>query len=237
MRKRSGGGMAAKAVAVLAAVMLVGACGGSPQARSITLTFIRHAESEANAAGVIDTSVPGPSLSQQGKAQAEEVAHSAGHNKFDGVYASTMVRSQQTAAPLAGELGKHTEVLQGIQEIDAGWYEGKPVSMEPSTYLVAPADWLKGDLQDSIPGSVTGKEFNDNFTKAVQKIYDSGQSNPVVFSHKFAIEYWTLLNAKNAKDSLLTTHPLPNIGRVVVTGNPMTGWTVVEWDGIRNFGG
>jgi hypothetical protein len=30
---------------------------------------------------------------------------------------------------------------------------------------------------------------------------------------------------------------LPNIGRVVVTGNPMTGWTVVEWDGIRNFGG
>ena len=128
MRKRSGGGMAAKAVAVLAAVMLVGACGGSPQARSITLTFIRHAESEANAAGVIDTSVPGPSLSQQGKAQAEEVAHSAGHNKFDGIYASTMVRSQQTAAPLAGEMGKHAEVLQGIQEIDAGWYEGKPVS-------------------------------------------------------------------------------------------------------------
>jgi hypothetical protein len=28
---------------------------------------------------------------------------------------------------------------------------------------------------------------------------------------------------------------LPNTGRVVVTGNPMTGWTLVEWDGIRNF--
>ncbi|BAX91216.1 histidine phosphatase family protein [Mycobacterium shigaense] len=234
MRKRT---IRGKAAAVLTAVLVVGACGGSPQARSITLTFIRHAESEANASGTLDTSVPGPGLSQQGKTQAEEVAHQAGHNKFDGVYASTMVRTQQTAAPLAGELGKQVEVLQGIQEISAGWYQGKPVSIEPSTYLLAPADWIRGDMQDRIPGSVSGKEFNDEFTRAVRKVYDSGQSNPVVFSHKFAIEYWTLLNAKNAKDSLLTTHPLPNIGRVVLTGNPITGWTIVDWDGVRNFSG
>lgn len=234
MRKRT---IRGKAAAVLTAGLVVGACGGSPQARSITLTFIRHAESEANASGTLDTSVPGPGLSQQGKTQAEEVAHQAGHNKFDGVYASTMVRTQQTAAPLAGELGKQVEVLQGIQEISAGWYQGKPVSIEPSTYLLAPADWIRGDMQDRIPGSVSGKEFNDEFTRAVRKVYDSGQSNPVVFSHKFAIEYWTLLNAKNAKDSLLTTHPLPNIGRVVLTGNPITGWTIVDWDGVRNFSG
>ncbi|MGD1111277.1 MAG: histidine phosphatase family protein, partial [Mycobacterium sp.] len=105
------------------------------------------------------------------------------------------------------------------------------------TYLLAPADWLNGDLQDRIPGSVTGKEFNDQFTAAVQKVYNSGRHNPVVFSHKFAIEYWTLLNVKNAKDSLLTSHPLPNIGRVVISGNPMTGWTLVDWDGVRNFNG
>ena len=73
------------------------------------------------------------------------------------------------------------------------------------------------------------------FTAAVQKVYNSGQHNPVVFSHKFAIEYWTLMNTKNAKNTLLTTHPLPNIGRVVITGNPMTGWTLVDWDGIRDF--
>ena len=59
----------------------------------------------------------------------------------------------------------------------------------------------------------------------------------MVFSHKFAIEYWTLLNVTNAKDSLLTSHPLPNIGRVVISGNPMTGWTLVDWDGVRNFNG
>ena len=234
MRKRS---MMWKAAVVLAATLILGACGSSPQARSITLTFIRHAQSEANASGIIDTSEPGPGLSPEGKAQAEQVAHQLARNNYDAVYASTMARAQQTAAPLAAELGKRVEVLPGLQEINAGWFEGKPVSTAPTTYLLAPADWLNGDVQNSIPGSISGKAFNDRFTAAVQKIYDSGHSNPVVFAHLYSIEYWVLMNVKNAKDSLLTSHPLPNTGRVVITGNPSTGWTLVEWDGIRNFNG
>ncbi|MCW2660193.1 MAG: lpqD [Mycobacterium sp.] len=226
-----------KALAVLVAAVIVGACGGSPQVRSITLTFVRHAQSEANASGIIDTSVPGPGLSPEGKGQAEQLAHQLAHNNYDAVYASTMARAQQTAEPLASELHKQVEVLPGIQEINAGWFEGKPVSMDPSTYLLAPADWLAGDVGNSIPGSVSGKEFNDRFTAAVQKIYDSGHSKPVVFSHLYAIEYWVLMNVKNAKDSLRTSHPLPNTGRVVISGNPATGWTLEEWDGIRNFNG
>ena len=44
---------------------------------------------------------------------------------------------------------------------------------------------------------------------------------------------WTLMNVKNPKNGLLTSHPLPNIGRVVISGNPTNGWTLVDWDGIR----
>jgi len=43
------------------------------------------------------------------------------------------------------------------------------------------------------------------------------------------------MNVKNPKDSLAASHPLPNLGRVVITGNPVTGWTLVDWDGIRDF--
>jgi broad specificity phosphatase PhoE len=146
-----------------------------------------------------------------------------------------MIRAQQSAAPLAAELGKQVEVLQGIQEIDAGWYNGKPESLAKSTYMVAPAGWLSGEVSDSIPGSISGKVFNDQFTAAINKIYNSGHNNPLVFSHMFAIEVWTLMNTKNGKDSLMDSHPLPNTGRVVITGNPMTGWTLVDWDGIRDF--
>lgn len=235
MPKRSMIRKATMALAALTATMIVAGCGGSPQVRSITVTFIRHAQSESNASGIIDTAVPGPGLSPEGKEQAEQLARQLGHKDFDSVYASTMVRAQQTAAPLAAALGKQVEVLPGIQEINAGWFNGKPESMAQSTYMVAQADWLNGDVSNSIPGSVSGKEFNDQFTAAVNRIYNSGHRNPVVLSHRNSIMVWTLLNAQNAKDSLMDSHPIPNTGRVVISGNPMTGWTLVDWDGIRDF--
>lgn len=228
-----------KAAAVLAATVIVGACGGTAQARSITLTFVRNAQSQANADGVLDTDVPGPSLTDEGKRQAQQLVRQLPHNDPgsvpDAIYSSAMAEAQQTAAPLASELGKQVEIIQGLQSISAGWYNGKPESMSSSTYMLAPTNWLNGDVKDSIPGSVSGKDFNDQFTAAIRKVYDSGHSKPAVFSQGTAIMVWTLLNVKNPKSSLLTSHPLPNAGRVVITGNPMNGWTLVDWDGVRNF--
>jgi broad specificity phosphatase PhoE len=234
MRKRSRT-VIWKAVAAIAAVVTVGACSGSPHERSITLTFIRHAESQSNAAHVINTDVPGPSLTEEGQGQAEQLAHQLSRNNFDDVYASDMIRTQQTAAPLAHALGKRVEILPGLREIDAGKYNNTPAKRADLTYLLAPADWLNGDVKDAVPGSISGEQFNDRFTAAVQKIYDSGSSRPVAFAHRESIMYWTLMNVKNPKDSLATSHPLPNLGRVVITGNPATGWTLVDWDGIRDF--
>jgi broad specificity phosphatase PhoE len=225
-----------KAAAALAAVITVGACSGSSGPHSITLTFIRHAESQANAQDVINTDLPGPSLSEQGQGQAEQLAHQLSRNNFDGVYASDMVRAEQTAEPLAHALGKHVEILPGLREIEAGKYNDSPTKRADLTYLVAPEQWLKGDVKNAVPGSISGVEFNDRFTAAVQKIYDSGNTKPVAFAHKESIMYWTLMNVKNPKDSLATSHPLPNMGRVVVTGSPALGWTLVDWDGIKDFG-
>ena len=226
---------AAKVLAVLAATAIVGACSGTPQARSITVTFVRNAQSQANADGILDTGIPGPSLTDDGKGQAQQLVRQLPHNDIDAIYTSPTDEAQQTAGPLASELGKQAEIIQGLQPISAGWYNGKPESMASSTYMVAPANWLNGDVQDSIPGSISGKDFNDQFTAAIRKIYDSGHSKPVVFSQGTAIMLWTLLNVKNPKSSLLNSHPLPNAGRVVITGNPMDGWTLVDWDGVRNF--
>ena len=199
------------------------------------MTFIRHAESQSNAAQVINTDIPGPSLTEEGQGQAEQLAHQLSRNNFDGVYASDMIRTQQTAEPLAHALGKRVDVLPGLREIEAGWYNNTPNKRADLTYLQAPADWLNGDLRDAVPGSISGEQFNDQFTGAVQKIYDSGNSRPVAFSHAESIMYWTLMNVKNPKDSLATSHRLPNLGRVVITGSPAAGWTLVDWDGIRDF--
>lgn len=223
---------AGKAIAALMAAAVVAACSGPPPVPSITLTFVRHAQSQGNASGLNDTSVPGPGLTPLGEKQAQKAADALRGNDFDGIFASTMVRTQQTAAPLARDLGEQVEVLPGLREVEAGVFEGQPEADAASTFFLAPAMWLDGNRNARIPGSIDGNEFNDRFTAAVQKIYDSGDKNPVAFAHGGSIMLWTMLNVRNPNDSLLQAHPLPNTGRVVIKGNPINGWTLVDWDGV-----
>jgi hypothetical protein len=39
------------------------------------------------------------------------------------------------------------------------------------------------------------------------------------------------MNVTNPDKSLLTAHPVPNMGRIVVAGNPRGGWKLTLWDG------
>ncbi len=216
--------------AIVVAAMAVG-CGSARAAgpHTITLTLVRHAQSAGNASGLIDTSTPGPALTPEGWCQATLAAGPLSANHYDGVYASTMIRTQETAAPTAQALGEPVNVLPGLREIEAGQYEGQPES-DARDFMVGPMRWLRGDRTARIPGSIDGNEFDARFDDAVQHIYDSGELNPVAFSHAGAIMLWVLMNVHNPDRSLLTSKQLPNMGRVVVTGNPSDGWTMTEWD-------
>lgn len=237
LNRRMFGRAVGSTIVAIATAAVVGACGsGPPPPPSITLTFVRHAQSEGNVSGLINTAVPGPGITAEGEQQAQQIAEELRGKDIDGIYASSMVRTQQTAVPLAEDLGEQVDVLPGLREIAAGWFEGTPEADAASTYFLAPAQWLQGFREARIPGSVDGNEFNEDFTAAVQKIYDSGDKNPVAFSHGAAITMWTQMNASNADVSLLVSHPLPNVGEVVLEGNPMTGWTLVSWDGIARPG-
>ena len=221
--------------AVVAAGMLVVAPVGTPGAHAadhhtIILTFIRHAQSAANAAGVIDTSVPGPDITAVGYGQAVAVASQLSTNRYDGIYASTMVRTQETAAPLSQALSEPVTVLSGLREIEAGQNEGLPEAN--AAQYPAPGAWLHGNRTARIPGSINGDEFESRFNEAVKTIYDSGETNPVAFSHGEAIKFWVLMNVKNPDMAQLANDTLPNTAHVVVTGNPTDGWTLADWNGM-----
>lgn len=217
--------------AAIVVAMAVIACGSAHAAgtRIITLTLVRHAQSAGNASGLIDTSTPGPDLTPQGWCQATLAAGPLSANSYDGVYASTMVRTQETATPTAQALGEPVKVVPGLHEIEAGQYEGQPEASAKSLMGVL-SRWLRGDRDARIPGSIDGNEFQARFNDAVQHIYDSGELNPVAFSHGGAIMLWVLMNVRNPDTSLLAGKQLPNLGRVVVTGNPSDGWTMTDWD-------
>jgi broad specificity phosphatase PhoE len=236
----------------VAAVLLstVLPCTGSATAwaeESIEIDFVRHGQSVANAAGLIDTSVPGTALTQLGQQQARDIANVLAPQKpFAGIFASQLIRTQQTAAPLAAMLGMNVQVLPGLNEIDAGAFNGLPeVSPQGLAYLLGPAAWALGQPLAPMlaPGSTdrNGVVFNRRFTNALQTMYGNAGANPVraadgkitevAFSSEFAIEVGTLMNVKNPDPLLMLTDPLPNTGIVVIQGNPQDGWTLVSWNG------
>lgn len=122
-RRKFGRYLGAAAASV---TLLVAAAIPAAAAELMTVTFVRHAQSAGNASGLIDTSVPGPHITELGQTQAQAVADKLGNNNYDAIYASTMIRTQETAAPMSEYLNLPVTVLPGIQEIEAGTYEGTP---------------------------------------------------------------------------------------------------------------
>ena len=215
---------------------------------SIVLDFVRHGESGDMT--VVNTLVPGPELTDTGEQQAQALVNVLSGNGIDEIFGSTMIRSQETAAPLAEALNLPIQVLPGLNEIDAGIFEGIPVNVGDlplggSLYLLAPLAWTLGlDFVPQLGSTVdpNGIAFDESFSGAVQSIYDgsvgsnTGNITDAVFSHEAAIAIWTLMNVNNPDFSLVlqeflnTGELLPYTGQVVVDGSP-GDWTLVSWDG------
>ncbi|MHC9297005.1 histidine phosphatase family protein [Mycobacterium sp. LTG2003] len=251
-----------------AAATTLTACGlfaaATLPAGAMTVTFIRHAESQGNASGYIDTSTPGPHLTndqvnqnggptgeEQAQAFADAQCPSAPCDAFDAVYASTMIRTQETAAPLAEKLGLPVTILgaydpenpqrnSGVQEISAGIFEGLPESegIGRIGYILAPLAWTLGLQFVSIPGGESGLAFNERVTNALADAESGttdtngdGEIDAAVFSHGATIMMWTMMNVDNPNLLLIVEHPLNNTDTVVVEKNADGSWTLKEWAG------
>lgn len=221
---------------VLAAVALVLATALPAWAAStITLTWVRHAESTANAAGIIDTRIPGPGLTALGETQAQTIAATLAGNlsaHYDGIFVSDMQRTALTAAPLATALGLTPQVEGGVREINAGLFEGGSGPVAGIGYALPPLLWTLGARFVPVLGGENGNGFEARVDEALAAIAATGATDPVVFSHGATIMAWTLMNVANPDFLLAVTRPLGNTAVVVVSGNPEDGWTLESWDGV-----
>ena len=214
---------------------------------SIQIDFVRHGQTDPNAMNLIDTAIPGAPLNALGLQQAQHIANVlAPQGPFAGIFDSQLTRTQQTAAPLAGMLGMTPQSLGGLNEIDAGLFQGLGQLPAGILYIVGPLTWTLGlpivPMLAPLSADPNGVVFFQNFHSAMQTMYSTALANPVVsanghitdvsFSSALAIETGTLMTVNNPDPLLMLTHSLPNTGVVVLQGSPQTGWTMESWDGV-----
>jgi len=194
------------------------------------LLLIRHGQTPSNVDGLLDTTIPGPALTELGLRQAAALPEAIVQERVDAIYASTMQRTQLTAAPLATARGLEVRVREGLHEISAGGLEMLNDTVSHDTYMRTVFDWGLGRLDVAMPGGPDGHDFFTRFDTVIERIVAEGHDAAVVVSHGAAIRLWASTRAENLDGEFGGSHPLQNTGLVVLTGDPATGWFAEVWN-------
>ncbi|MGW1323482.1 histidine phosphatase family protein [Streptomyces antibioticus] len=196
------------------------------------LLLVRHGQTPTNVDYLLDTAAPGPGLTELGAQQAAALPRALADEDIEVLYASTLVRTQLTAAPLAAARGLDVRVRDGIREISAGDLEMLPGdSPDAVRYMRTVFAWADGDVEARVPGGENGVEFLARYDAVVAEAAATGASTAALVSHGAAIRAWSAARAHNVDVPFAAGHRLANTGTVILEGSPADGWKALAWAG------
>ncbi|MGN6440354.1 MAG: histidine phosphatase family protein, partial [Arthrobacter sp.] len=170
-----------------------------------------------------------------GERQAEAMARALANERIGALYASTLIRTQITAAPLARLHTLDIEVLEGLHEIEAGSLEKLTDHEAHKRYMGTVISWAAGDLDRRMPAGPDGHAFFERFDAAIAQVVERAERQQhgtvAVVSHGAAIRTWAGLRADGADHEFAARHVLANTGIVALEGDVAAGWTLIHWDG------
>jgi probable phosphoglycerate mutase len=152
-----------------------------------TLLLVRHGESEE---AEIDRPFPlagghgDPALAPVGRRQAEAVCARLAAEGVDAIVVTTLRRTAETAAPLAGALGLVPSVESGLREVHLGEWEGgayrrRVIEGDPAArQMFATQRW------DAIPGAESNEAFAARVRDGIARVAAANAGRRVaVFAH------------------------------------------------------
>ncbi|MGW7661177.1 histidine phosphatase family protein [Streptomyces sp. NPDC054756] len=196
------------------------------------LLLVRHGQTTANVDFLLDTAPPGAPLTALGEQQAAALPDALAGEDIEAVYASTLIRTQATAAPLAAARGLEVRVRDGIREVFAGDLEllpGHDERAEP--YMRTVFAWAAGETSLRMPVGESGDEALGRYDAVIAEAAESGAGTVAMVSHGAAIRMWIAARAANVDVAFAAAHPLQNTGVVILEGAPGEGWKALSWAG------
>jgi 2,3-bisphosphoglycerate-dependent phosphoglycerate mutase len=193
----------------------------APPPDSVEVVLVRHGASEAALPGQSFAMVDGqgdPALSAVGKEQARSVAATLRTESFSGIFASSLRRTQETAAPLAVATGLEVAVLPDLREINLGELEGGEYRIKVAEGDPLVAEIAAQERWDVIPGAESPEQFSRRLRAAIAEIAATVPSGTtaVAFVHGAVIgdlcalatgsRPFAFLNADNGSISSLVVH-------------------------------
>ena len=195
------------------------------------LLLIRHGQTTSNVLHLLDTATPGAALTDVGVKQADALVGALSDESIDVLMASTLLRAQQTATPLALARALQMGIRDGIREIGAGELEMRGDIAASERYQATALDWAAGELDSVIEGAGGGADMLAAFDEVVAEAESSGAATAALVSHGAAIVTWAASRAANVDAAFAAENPLANTGIVILEGSTAAQWLALSWSG------
>ena len=192
------------------------------------LLLIRHGQTPSNVIHALDTAEPGADLTDLGQVQAAALPEALASERIEAIYATTLVRTQQTARPLADARRLDIRVRPGFREIAAGDLEMRSDEEAMHAYVDVVFAW-PDDIERRMPGGESGREVIARCDGVVAEAAAEGLSDVVVVAHGAVIRAFAAARAHNVDRHYAAHHWLRNTGMVVLEGEPADGWEMTRW--------
>jgi len=181
----------------------------------VPLLLVRHGQTRHNLEHRF-VGCSNPPLDETGLEQASRLGDALEDLPRAGLYASSLQRSQQTAAPLGSP-----EILSGISELNQGELEGLRFEEVHETHAEFFQRWAADPTGVRVPGGETLDECQSRACAALATLRQTHQPGPpiVVVTHQMVLSavllqalglplrHWRLLKRQNTAVDLLGLHP------------------------------
>jgi broad specificity phosphatase PhoE len=182
-----------------------------------TLVLVRHAATAWNESRYCQGRKDVP-LSATGRRQVALLREALADLAFDRAYASTLSRAQETARLL----GHEPEVLDDLEEIDRGHWEGHPPDEILRRWGALHRAWYDDPTGLAMPGGEAFDALWERAQRVLDRIVKDGGSTVLACGHK-AINRVMIARALGRPAKGVWAIPQPQACRTVLQHGP-EGW-------------
>lgn len=152
--------------------------------------FTRHGETEDNVISRLSTLPPGPSLTQKGRDQAEELKKNIADMKISKIYSSPLIRAVETSEILNSNYNVEIVKDERLSELLVGDREGRNDDKVFEELDVVWREWsLKNNLSlEAGPNGETAEQVLERGGAFLDELIKSGESDVLIVAHSGILE-------------------------------------------------
>lgn len=189
----------------------------TPEPGACQIVLVRHGQSAPFVDGQPFALAHGhgnPPLSPLGEWQAQQVGERLASEPISAIYATTLQRTQQTAAPLARNLDLEVRIAHDLREVYLGEGEGGHFRRMSAEGHPAALAMRKNRDWGEIPGAETNAQFAGRTVPAVKEIakahpdqlvavFVHGGTIGSLLAHALGVNMFSMMGSRNSAISML----------------------------------